>query len=70
MIEVIALVILYIEILCLIPVVIRCWRDRFGDGDLLYNDLEKATQDQYLCDRWFAVRKTKLTFSRFGLICK
>ena len=24
--------ILYVEILCLIPVVIRCWRDRFGDG--------------------------------------
>ena len=38
--------------------------------DLLYNDLEEATRDQYLCDRWFAERKTRLTSSRFSLICK
>ena len=32
--------------------------------------VEKATRDQYLCDKWFAKRKTRLTSSRFGLICK
>ena len=32
--------------------------------------IEEATRDQYLCDKWFAERKTRLTSSRFGLICK
>ena len=33
-------------------------------------EVEEATRDQYLCDKWFAERKTRLTSSRFGLICK
>ena len=28
--------------------------------------VEEATRDQYLCDKWFAKRKTRLTSSRFG----
>ena len=32
--------------------------------------IEEATRDQYLCDKWFTERKTRLTSSRFGLICK
>ena len=32
--------------------------------------IEEATRDQYLCDQWFAERKTRLTSSRFGLIRK
>ena len=51
-----------------------------GETDLVMEELnkseeenrkiEEATQDQYLCDKWYAERKTRLTSSRFGLICK
>ena len=32
--------------------------------------IEEATRDQYLCDKWVRERKTRLTSSRFGFICK
>ena len=32
--------------------------------------VEEATRDQYLCDKWFGERKSRLTSSKFGLICK
>ena len=50
-----------------------------GETDLVMEELnksednrkiEEATRDQYLCDKWFAERKLRLTSSRFGLICK